>query len=506
MRCSFSLFITLLFFQCTIQDKTKNPFDPSTLAGGSVVVLATLAFQNEIQITSRYLPSDYPSFIKTEILDLDFSEPVAAFFTKTNFSISENYKDDLVLRDVFPLSDSKLRVLFSVSSRSEWREPISLFIRRPESFGHYAFSGKQFEFKFPYPRYIGSISEPKGQITSTLLSDGRILLVGGVSISGNTVSTVEILNPETGLSTILPSLNQSLTGMAICTNPDGIVYVSGGKTVPGNITASSQISNRIYRIQSENQTVVELPVLLQKRRYGHTMVCLDDGNLLVSGGQFQVGNDFTAITNEHELISVQSGTSTTLNSSANFTMNTVFHFAEYVGSEHRVFFFGGRDRIDPFAVYSNAIRRLDLNSQVMDVVGDPLPTSRSNVTTISIPGGDQLVLGGVLGGTINVGSRSIESWNKTSGVSKTHGFTTRAKNGSSIVPYSGSQVLFTGGVDTYYKSGILELYDHTEMKNFVVDTMMNARSEHCAVKTNQGIVIFGDSALNDRRVELYGKD
>ncbi|TGK83026.1 kelch-like protein [Leptospira noumeaensis] len=506
MRCSFSLFITFLFFQCTIQDKTKNPFDPSTLAGGSVAILVSLTFQNEIQITSRYQPNDYPSFVKTEILDLNLSEPVASYFTKSNFRISENYKDDLVIRDVFPLSDTKVRVLFSVSSRSEWREPISLFIQRPESFGHYAFSGKQFEFKFPYPRYIGFISEPKGQIKTALLPDGRILLVGGVSISGNTVSTVEILNPETGISTTLPPLSQCLTGMAICTNPDGIVYVSGGKTVSGNVSSSSQISNRIYRIDSQNQTVQELPIQLQRRRNGHTMVCLDDGNLLVSGGQFQVGNDFTAITNEHELISIQSETSTILNTTANFTMNTLFHFAEYVGSEHRVLFFGGRDRIDTFAVYSNVVRRLDLNSQVMDVVGDPLPTSRSNVTTIPVPGGDRLVLGGVLGGPIAVGSRSIESLSEPSWVSKTHGFTTRAKNASSIVPYSGSQVLYTGGVDTYYKSGILELYDHTETKNFVVDTMMNARSEHSAVQTSRGIVIFGDSALNDRRVELYGKD
>ncbi|TGL88334.1 kelch-like protein [Leptospira congkakensis] len=506
MRCNFSLFITLLFFQCTIQDQTKNIFDPKTLTGGSVAVLTTLAFQNEIQITSRYQTNDYPSFIKTEILDLDISEPVASYFTKTNFSISENYKDDLVLRDVFPLSESKIRVLFSVSSRSEWREPISLFIQRPETFGNYSFSGKQFEFKFPYPRYIGSISEAKGHITSALLLDGRILLAGGVAISGITVATVEILNPETGISTVLPPLSQSLMGMAVCTNPNGVVYLSGGKTVSGSVTANSQISNRIYRIQSNDQTVVELPVVLQKRRYGHTMVCLPNGDLLLSGGQFQVGNDHTAITNEHELVSVQVGTSTILNSTANLPMNTVFHFAEYDGKKNDILFFGGKDRIDPFAVYTNSIRRLDLDSQVMDIIGNVMPTSRSNVTSIPVPGGDRLVLGGVIGGASVVGSRSIESWNETSWTTKTHGFTTRTKNGSSIIPYSGSQVLYTGGVDTYYKSGILELYDHTEKRNFVVDTMMNARSEHTAVQTARGVIIFGDSVLNDRRVELYGKD
>ncbi|PJZ44217.1 kelch repeat-containing protein [Leptospira brenneri] len=506
MRCNFSLFITLLLVQCTIPDQSKNPFDPTTLAGGSVAVLSSLVFQNEIQITSRYETNDYPSFVKTEILDLSFSEPVASHFTKSDFRISDNYKDDLVLRDVFPLSESKIRVLFSVSSRSEWREPITLSIRRPEFFGQYSFSGKQLEFKFPYPRYIGSISEPKGQITTKSLPDGRILLAGGVSILGNTVSTVEIFDPETGISSLLPPLNQSLMGIAICSTANGVVYLSGGKTIAGSVTANSQISNRIYQIQTNDQTVVELPVSLQKRRFGHTMVCLSNGNLLVSGGQFQVGNDHTAITDEHELVSVQTGTTTILNSSANFPMNTIFHFTEYDGKTEKVFFFGGKDRTDPFAVYINAIQRLDLNTQTMDSIGDPMPTARSNVTVISVPGGDRLVLGGLMGGAVPVGSRSIESWNETTWTTKTHGFTTRIKNSSSIIPYSSSQILYTGGVDTNYKSAILELYDHIEKKNFVVDTMMDARSEHSAIQTNRGIVIFGDSALNDKRVELYGKD
>ncbi|TGL41361.1 kelch repeat-containing protein [Leptospira perdikensis] len=504
MRCSFNLFITLLLIQCTVQDQSKNAFDPTTLTGGSVAVLSTMVFPNQIQISSRYQPNDYPSFVKTEILDLDLSEPVASHFTKTNFHVSENYKDDLVLRDVFPLSESKIRVLFSVSSRSEWRDPISLFIQRPNSLGFDSFSGKQFEFKFPYPRYIGSISEAKGQITSASLLDGRILLVGGVSIAGNTLSTVEIFNPETGLSTLLPPLSQSLVGMAICTNPNGIVYVSGGKTVAGAITANSQITDRIYQINGSDQTVVELPVVLQKRRYGHTMVCLANGNLLVSGGQFQVGNDPSAITNDHELISVENATSSILGPSANFPINTLFQYVEYDTNKQRLLFFGGKDRLDPYGLYSSVIHSLDINSQVLTTSSVGMPTSRSNVKSILVAGGDRLVLGGVIGG--GVGSRSIESWNELDSVSKIHGYTTRFKNGSSIVPFSNSQVLYTGGVDTYYKSGILELYDHIEKKNFIVDTMMNARSEHTAVQTGRGIVIFGDSALNDRRVELYGKE
>ncbi|MGE8722938.1 kelch-like protein [Leptospira terpstrae] len=504
MRCTFSLFLALLIFQCKIENQSKNIFDPSTLTGGSVAVLTSLAFQDEVQITSRYQSSDYPSFVNTEILDLELSKPVASHFNKSHFHISNHYANDLVLRDVFPLSESKIRVLFSVSSRSEWRDPISIFIQKPNSLVEYAFNGKQFDFKFPYPRYIGNISEAKGQITSKLLNDGRILLVGGVSISGNTVATVEIFNPETGTTSLLPSLSQSLMGMAICADPEGVVYVSGGKTISGPATSISQFSNKIFRINGMDQTVVELPVVMQKGRYGHTMVCLSNGDLLISGGQFQIGTDHTALANDHENISVLNLSATTLPSSANLPMNTMFHFAEYDATNQRVLFFGGKDRTDPYANYINTIRSLNLTSQSLYTVSVVMPTSRSNVTAIVTTSGDRLVLGGVMGGA--VGSRSIESWNESNATTQTNGFTSRIKNGSSIVPFSGSQVLYTGGIDTYYKSGILELYDHIERKNFIVDTMMNARSEHTAIQTRRGIVIFGDSVLADTRVELYGKD
>lgn len=504
MRCTFSLFLALLIFQCKIENQSKNIFDPSTLTGGSVAVLTSLAFQDEVQITSRYQSSDYPSFVNTEILDLDLSKPVASHFNKSHFHISNHYANDLVLRDVFPLSESKVRVLFSVSSRSEWREPISIFIQKPNSLVEYAFNGKHLEFKFPYPRYIGNISEAKGQITSKLLNDGKILLVGGVSISGNTVTTVEIFNPETGTTSLLPSLSQSLMGMSICSDPEGVVYVSGGKTVSGPATMNTQFSNRIFRINGMNQTVLELPVVMQRARYGHTMVCLSNGDLLISGGQFLVGTDHTALANDHEYISISDLTSTFLSSNANFPLNTMFQFAEYDMSKQRILFFGGKDRTDPYANYSNTIKNLDINSQVLNTLPVVMPTSRSNVTAIVVSGGDRLVLGGVMGG--GIGSRSIESWHETNSIAQTYGFTSRIKNGSSIVAFSGTQALFTGGVDTYYKSGILELYDHVEKKNFVVDTMMNARSEHTAIQTSRGIVIFGDSALADTRVELYGKD
>lgn len=504
MRLGFSLLSIVLVLHCQVKAPNQNVFDPTSMFGGSAVVLLGLGFGDDLQITTRYKQNDYPTIVKTEYLDLDLSAPVAAYFTKGDFKISDPYQNDLILRDVFPLSDFKLRVLFSVSSRSEWRDPLVISITKPETLTEYSFLGKQLEFRFPYPRYFGSISEAKGYITSTMLTDGRILLAGGVNPSGATVATIEIWNPETGISKVLPSLNQSLMGMAVCVQNDGKVLVSGGKSVLGNVTANSQISDKIYLIDPVNETVVELPFIMQRRRYGHTMVCLNQGDLLVSGGQSQVGTDPSAVTDDHEYVSMSGNNSTILAGSSNFPHGMAFHSVEYDQLNSRILFYGGRDRLDLYAMFSNTIYAMDTNTFALNSLPVTFATSRSNVSHFRMPNQDRVFLGGMI--REGTGSKAIESWSENLTTTTSLGFTTRFKNGSAIVRFSDEQVFFTGGIDTYYKSGMLELYDHYERKNYIVDTMMVPRSEHSSHLTTKGIVIFGDSASLDTRVEVYGKD
>ncbi|XDD48419.1 kelch-like protein [Leptospira sp. WS39.C2] len=504
MRLGFSLISIVLILHCNVKAPNQNFFDPTTMVGGSAVVLLGLGIGEDLKITTRYKQNDYPTFVKTEYLDLDLSAPFANYFTKSNFKISEPYQNDLILRDVFPLTDSKLRVLFSVSSRSEWREPIVISISKPDGLTESSFIGKQLEFRFPYPRYFGTISEAKGYITTSMLNDGRIILVGGVNPSGVTRPTIEIWDPETGQSNVLPSLNESLMGLAICVQTNGKVIVSGGKSVVGNVSADTQISNKIYSIDPVSETVTELPFTLQKRRYGHTMVCLNQGDILVSGGQFKVGSDPTAITDDHEILSLTNNSSTLLGGSSIFPIGMLLHSAEYDVAKERVLFYGGRDRLDQYAIFSNTIYSISTSSFILSTLPAPFATARSNVTSIKMPNNDRVLFGGM--NREATGSKAIESWNENKSTATSLGFTSRFKNGSAIVRFSDEQIFYTGGVDTYYKSGMLELYDHYERKNFIVDTMMLPRSEHSAHLTTKGIVIFGDSSLVDNRVEVYGKD
>ncbi|TGL62546.1 kelch-like protein [Leptospira jelokensis] len=504
MRFGFKIFLLLILVQCRVDAPKDNIFDPKSLLGGSASVLFGILDGTDIKITTRYLESDYPTFVKTEYLDLDLSEPISDLFSKSDFQISNPYQNDLILRDVYPLSNKRLRVLFSVSSRSEWRDPLVITITRPKDLKEFVFLGKQLTFRFPYPKYYGSISEAKGYITTTKLLDGKVLLVGGVNPSGNTVPTVEIWNPDTGVSELLPQLNQNLMGLSVCRFNSGKVVVSGGKLKVGKPTIDSDISDRIYLIDPIQKTVDELPFVMQKRRHGHVMVCLNNGDLLVSGGQFKVGDDPSAIANDHEYISLSQYTSTIIGGASDFSIGIHFHSAEYDEINSRVLYFGGRDRQDQYALFSNKVFSIDTNSFSVQMLSGVLPTGRANVTYVKMPNSEYVLFGGSIRDA--TGTKAIESWNEKNGTTSSLGFTSRFKNGSGIVQFSNEQVFYTGGVDTYYKSGILELYDHFERKNFIVDTMMLPRSEHSAIQTSKGIAIFGDSASLDTRVEIYGKD
>ncbi|TGL20925.1 kelch-like protein [Leptospira yanagawae] len=504
MHLGFKILLLLVFLHCRVNAPKDNIYDPKSLLGGTASVIFGILNGVDVKITTRYLESDYPTFVKTEYLDLNLSEPVSSFFSKSDFQISNPYQNDLILRDVYPLSEKKLRVLFSVSSRSEWREPVTITITRPKDLKEYEFLGKQLTFRFPYPRYFGSISEAKGYITTTKLLDGKILLVGGVNPSGNTVPTVEIWNPETGSTELLPPLNQSLMGLSVCRFNNGKVVVSGGKSKVGKPTINSDISDRIFLIDPLQKTVDELPIVMQKPRHGHVMVCLNTGDLLVSGGQFKVGDDPSAIANDHEYISLSQFTSTIIGGSSDFSIGIHFHTAEYDEINSRVLYFGGRDRQDQYALFSNRVFSIDTNTFSMQMLTGVFPTGRANVTYVKMPNSDYVLFGGTIREA--TGTKAIESWNEKNATTSSLGFTSRFKNGSGIAQFSDEQVFYTGGVDTYYKSGILELYDHFERKNFIVDTMMLPRSEHSAIQTTKGIAIFGDSANLDTRVELYGKD
>jgi hypothetical protein len=71
--------------------------------------------------------------------------------------------------------------------------------------------------------------------TATLLTDGRVLIVGGwCSTKGRTVASADIFDPATNTFTPAPPLLASRHEHGATLLPDGTVLVSGGLSVEPN--------------------------------------------------------------------------------------------------------------------------------------------------------------------------------------------------------------------------------------------------------------------------------
>jgi hypothetical protein len=124
--------------------------------------------------------------------------------------------------------------------------------------------------------------------TSTLLNDGRVLIVGGFdtySLISSPVTTAEVFDPATGLfslvgSPIVPRAYHTATLMAdgtvlVSGGVNGVPDLSGGGSVPALATAE------VYDPASDSFTPV---ADMSKPRFSHTSILLPNGKVLIAGG------------------------------------------------------------------------------------------------------------------------------------------------------------------------------------------------------------------------------
>jgi hypothetical protein len=124
----------------------------------------------------------------------------------------------------------------------------------------------------------GSLHIDRSQPTATLLSDGRVLVVGGTQTTtpgyGIMLDTAEIYDPGTGSFTLTGSLSEPQIGHTATTLASGEILIVGRGFAEtyDPITAS---------FTSEGLTL--------EPRWAHTATTLPDGKVLLAGGVVEVG-------------------------------------------------------------------------------------------------------------------------------------------------------------------------------------------------------------------------
>jgi hypothetical protein len=132
-------------------------------------------------------------------------------------------------------------------------------------------------------RATGSLQQARGRQTATLLKDGRVLIAGGVEVSGTTVAplaSAELYDPASGQFVTVGSMTMARMFHAAAALPDGRVLICGGAgaAAPGGVTPI-QVTAEIFDPATGRFTAA---ANMNVTRSGHTATLLDTGQVLVT--------------------------------------------------------------------------------------------------------------------------------------------------------------------------------------------------------------------------------
>ena len=141
----------------------------------------------------------------------------------------------------------------------------------------------------------GSLTTPRCGHTGVRLADGRVLIVGGWSAPGRLATTAELYDPVTGTFRQVTGETTGGDGMSATLLADGRVLIAGGRTTAtiDTVTDSCALNYDGGKLGDETASAfiydpatdrIEPTGALTVPRSGHVAVLLDDGHVLVAGG------------------------------------------------------------------------------------------------------------------------------------------------------------------------------------------------------------------------------
>ena len=133
--------------------------------------------------------------------------------------------------------------------------------------------------------YTGSLHTGRYNHTATLLSDGRVLVVGGDGTFDSYIASAELYDPATGNWTYTGSLHTGRYGHTATLLADGrVLVVSGYNGLSGGFLLSAELYD------PTTGTWTYTGSLNTYGRLAHTATLLPNGKVLVAGGQYNWGS------------------------------------------------------------------------------------------------------------------------------------------------------------------------------------------------------------------------
>jgi N-acetylneuraminic acid mutarotase len=134
--------------------------------------------------------------------------------------------------------------------------------------------------------YTGILNTNRLGHTATLLQNGKVLVAGGYTVVNNNFSflnTAELYDPATGAWSYTGSLNKNRSAHSATLLQNGKVLAAGGINGDDYVTNSAELYDPATGAWSVTGTLVAGEVGIG--RAGHTATLLQNGKVLVAGGQ-----------------------------------------------------------------------------------------------------------------------------------------------------------------------------------------------------------------------------
>jgi hypothetical protein len=209
--------------------------------------------------------------------------------------------------------------------------------------------------------------------TATLLNDGKVLVAGGV----NALTKAELYDPLTGVFTLTDSLKNVHSYHTATLLPNGTVLMAGGQDHAGPQT------HAVAEIYDPVSGTFSLTGSLKEHRSTHTATLLPDGKVLIAGGIQTTTPGSGKYLDACEIYDPVSGSFTLIRS---MTHPRISHTATLLTNQ-KVLVSGG-------AYYSNTGELYDHVAQTWTLTGPMTVIRRSSHTATRLLDGRVLLAGG----------------------------------------------------------------------------------------------------------------
>jgi hypothetical protein len=247
----------------------------------------------------------------------------------------------------------------------------------------------------------GSMAQARRQHTATLLSGGKVLIAGGFAIdaTGNkSLFTAELYDPAGGMFASAGTMSTARTGHTASLLDDGKVLIAGGN-VPCTPTLCGTVLNAFAtaELYDPATNVFSGTGSMATARFQHTATVLPSGLVVISGGEtVDAGNSQYIPTASIEIYDPATGT---FSSGGSLTIPRASHTATLLDNG-QILFAGGIDLtgtpLKSAELYTPATQ---ISTAVSDMSGP-----RVLHTATVLPNGQVLVAGGGDGASAAAGA------------------------------------------------------------------------------------------------------